>query len=114
MKKLISVTLLLSVLILTGCTSSSGEKYHVDYCGQKDLYTGAKDYYKAGQQVTVYYDYRAIGTDTDYYFYLDGERINYTYEDRKGFEITFTMPDHDVTLKKDSVNSMYVLESDHE
>ena len=114
MKKLISILLLLSVVMLTGCSGLSGDKYRIDYCGQKNCYTGAKDYYRAGQQVTVYFDYRFIGTDTDYSFYLDGERINFTYEDRKGFAIKFTMPDHDVTLEMVSVNSMYMLEYDAE
>jgi len=89
------------MLSLFGC---GGAKFKVDYNGQKDSYTGAKDYYRSGEKVTVYYGF--IATDTDYSFYLDGERINTGYDEKKGFVISFTMPDHDVTLVCESRNSM--------
>ncbi|MBE6685898.1 MAG: hypothetical protein E7591_01550 [Ruminococcaceae bacterium] len=48
-----------------------------------------------------------VATDTDYTFYLDGERINSSgYSDFKGYTIEFTMPDHDVELTCESKNSM--------
>ena len=47
-----------------------------------------------------------MATDTDYRFYLDYEPVNFTYDERKGFVIEFTMPEHDVTLDFSSVNSM--------
>jgi hypothetical protein len=50
--------------------------------------------------------FELIATDTDYSFYLDGERINYKYDDRKGFVITFVMPEHNVKLECESHNSM--------
>ena len=87
---------------MSGC--DKGEKYHVDYDGDRDYYTNAKDYYHAGDQVTVYYD--LIATDTDYSFYLDDEPINFGYEEKKGFVISFTMPDHDVRLRIEMRNSM--------
>ena len=86
---------------LVGC---AGETYRVDYCGDKDFYKGAKNSYRAGQEVTLYYT--MIATDTDYSFYLDGESIKYDYDDRKGIIIRFTMPDHDVKLEHRAVNSM--------
>ena len=86
---------------LSGCTE---KKYNVDYCGSKSDYENAKDAYRAGEKVKLYYS--MIATDTDYSFYLDGEPLNYDYDDKKGFIITFTMPEHDVKLECRSVNSM--------
>ena len=88
--------------LFSGC---SANKYIVDYCGQKDLYKHAKTSYRAGQEVTIYYPH--IATDTDYCFYLDEERLNVSYEGKKGFAIRFTMPEHDVKLYMTSRNSMY-------
>lgn len=111
MAAVIVIVLALGVLLcVTGC---SGKTYRVDYDGQKDFYEGAKDSYRAGKEVTLYYS--LIATDTDYSFYIDGESINYEYDDRKGFVIRFKMPDHDVKLECRSVNSMiYVPESGEE
>ena len=90
------------MLSLTGCFG--GNTYQVDYGGQKDCFTHAKDSYRAGAQVTLYYG--LIATDTDYSFYLDGEQISPDYDEKHGFIIRFTMPDHDVKLRVESVNSM--------
>jgi hypothetical protein len=99
------VLVLLGCLLLVGLTGcSGGERYQVDYCGSKDCYSNAKDSYRAGTEVTLYFD--LVATDTDYSFLLDGEPIHYTYDDQKGFVIQFTMPDHDVKLEYDSRNSM--------
>ena len=92
---------------LTGC--GGGNRYQVDYGGQKDCYTNAKDSYRAGTKVTLYFD--LIATDTDYSFLLNGESIKFTYDDKKGFVIQFTMPDHDVKLECNSVNSMVSVDS---
>ena len=92
------------LLSLFGCTAN---KYKVDYCGIKSLYQGAKNSYRAGKKVTVYYE--AIATDTDYVFYLDDERLNYSYDDKKGFVITFVMPEHDVKLSCQTKNSMTIV-----
>ena len=79
-------------------------KYKIDYCGQKGAYKDAKDSYRAGEKVRlVYY---MIATDTDYSFYLDGEHFAPGYSDREGYIISFTMPEHDVILKCEHVNSM--------
>ena len=89
------------MLFFSGC---GAKKYRVDYDGMKDCFTGAKDEYRAGDKVTVYYD--LIATDTDYSFYIDGKRISPLYADGKGYEIIFTMPEHDVKITVDQVNSM--------
>ena len=91
---------------LFGCKDKDNDvvKYKVDYDGSKEWYQNAKDAYAAGEEVEVWYD--LIATDTDYSFYLDGEPINYSYDDEKGFVIRFTMPEHDVRLTCKHVNSM--------
>ena len=83
---------------------NTANKYKVDYCGTKDLYQNAKDYYKAGKKVRLYFPY--IATDTDYSFYLDDEPIRYTYDNEKGFIIEFIMPQHNVKLNCKTHNSM--------
>ena len=98
------IILLVGVLVITGCSGNSSDVYKVDYCGQKSCYKNAKDSYKAGTKVELYFD--LVATDTDYSFYLDGERINYEYDDRKGFIIKFVMPEHNVKLECESHNSM--------
>ena len=104
MKKLITAGLGMILLLSAGCFE---EKYKVDYCGKKHLYNGAKNSYRAGEEVTVYYD--MIGTDTDYTFWLDNEPLDYSYNDKNGFVITFTMPGHDVKLECRTYNKMTAL-----
>ncbi|MCR4615646.1 MAG: hypothetical protein K5756_05810 [Clostridiales bacterium] len=88
-----------------GCgKKGNAVKYQVDYNGQKSSFENAKDSYKAGEKVTLYYKY--IATDTDYAFYLDSERLNTGYDDDKGFIISFEMPAHDVTLTVEQRNLM--------
>lgn len=103
--RILSVLLLGGVIMfgLFGCKENT-KKYKVDYCGAKSLYTNAKDEYTAGEEVELCYP--LIATDTDYSFYLDGERLNYDYEDGKGFVLRFTMPEHDVKLEHEHHNSM--------
>ncbi len=98
------IALLAGGVLMLGLFGCGAKTYGVDYDGEKDFYTGAKDRYKAGEEVTLYY--YMIATDTDYSFWLDGERINTGYEEDKGFVITFTMPEHDVKLVCESRNSM--------
>ena len=93
-------------------SSCGGEKFRVDYCGQKDSYKGAKDSYRAGQTVKLYYD--LIATDTDYSFYLDGKSIKTEYSEKNGFLIYFVMPSHDVKLECRSYNSMEYIEPEND
>lgn len=80
------------------------KKYKVDYCGEKYAYKNAKDVYRAGEKVTLYY--WMIATDTDYSFSLDGAELSRDYDTKKGFILSFIMPDHDVVLHCFSRNSM--------
>lgn len=100
--------ILVGCLLLAGLTGCSGsKKYQVDYCGAEFLYSNAKDSYRAGTTVTLYFE--LIATDTDYSFFLDGEPVQFTYDQKKGFIITFTMPEHDVKLEYNTVASMQPL-----
>ena len=81
-----------------------GKKYKVDYNGQKESFSNARDYYRAGENVKIYYSF--IATDTDYTFYVDDEKISPLYEEDKGYVIEFKMPEHDVSVKVASKNSM--------
>ena len=116
-KILRTIFTLMMLLMLCGCGNVSeapapeddtekeeAEMYEVDYLGCKDDFKKAKDSYKEGKKVTLYYD--VIATDTDYTFYLDDEVLDVDYSDSKGYIITFIMPDHDVTLRVESRNTM--------
>ena len=103
MKRILAVLLTGGVILtLFGCGGKN--VYRVDYDGGKSAFTGAKDSYRAGAQVKLYYG--LIATDTDYSFYLDGERISPDYDEQHGYIIRFTMPDHDVKLSVKAENSM--------
>ena len=80
------------------------KKYKVDYCGQKFGYANARDEYRAGEKVTLYFN--MIATDTDYSFSLDGAELTRDYDTQKGFILSFIMPDHDVKLYCVSRNTM--------
>ncbi len=87
--------------LFSGC---SGPKYNITYDLGQGTFDGAKAAYRAGAQVTVYFD--RIATDTDYYFYLDDAPIEWGWDEKKGFVLTFTMPDHDAHLRVEARNSM--------
>ena len=84
--------------VLSGCHTV---KYNV-ICD--DFFEGNKGAYREGAKVELYYD--LIATDTDYSFFVDDERYNALYDERKGYVIEFTMPAHDVTVRVESKNSM--------
>ena len=99
----IAIVVILLVSTLVFLTSCKAERYKV-ICTE-GLFINVKSSYKAGQSVRVYFP--MVATDTDYIFYLDGERISSSgYSDLKGYTIEFIMPDHDVELTYESKNSM--------
>ena len=117
MKRNNKVPALISLIIIGGfclmCLSSCGAaKYNVDYDGAKSSFDNARDSYRAGKKVTLYYS--LIATDTDYSFYIDGERINPGYDESKGYIIEFTMPEHDITVSVESHNSMEYVPDENE
>ena len=80
------------------------KRYKVDYGGQKNFLAGAKDYYNAGERVRVCYNF--IATDTRYFFFVDGAPFNPGFDAKEGFIIEFMMPEHDVSIKIKSENTM--------
>lgn len=109
MKYLIkAVAVAAAVLLIGGALmfgfSGCGKKYKVDYGTSKGAFDNAKDSYRAGQKVELYFS--MIATDTDYSFYVDGQLVNPKYDNSKGYVIAFTMPEHDVRVGYKSVNSM--------
>lgn len=94
----------LMMFLLFGC---SAEKYKIDFHGSEFMFEGVKETYTVGEEVVLYYT--LIASDTDYSFELDGEGIKYNYDDKKGFVISFTMPNHDVSLVVKTNNSMEYL-----
>ena len=102
--------LLTGGVIILGFSGCFAKKYGVDYGGSKDAFTNAKDAYRAGEEVTLYYS--LIATDTDYTFTVDGETVSPCYSEDKGYILSFTMPAHDVTIRVHMRNSMeYIPES---
>jgi len=87
--------------VLTACAAKT---YEIDYCGEQQMYDGAKDSYAPGKEVTL--RYTLIASDTSYAFYLDGEELDVEYDSNKGYFIRFTMPDHDVCLECVTKNTM--------
>ena len=92
----------LAVMSLLGCCT---KKYVVNANGGYEL---DKKSYAAGEEVTAYFKY--IATDTDYTFYCENEDVTIKtgYDNAIGYVITFTMPDHDVTLGVKSRNTMTI------
>jgi hypothetical protein len=112
MKKILLILMVAVMLVITSACGDKPEpettvqetRYKVDYGGQKNDYIGAKDSYRPGEKVVLFYT--IIASDTDYKFYLDDEELKFVYDANKGFKISFTMPDHDVKLELVTSNSM--------
>ena len=82
MLRVIAVCLIIVTggIMMFGFSGCSAQKYKVE-CGS-DIFEGVKKSYKAGDKVKAVFPYHAIGTDTDYSFYLDGKRLNPDYQER--------------------------------
>ena len=78
--------------------------YPVEYWTDIEYLENAKPAYPAGASVLLYYD--LIATDTDYTFFLDGEPLNYGFDESKGFVLSFIMPAHAVKLACERKNTM--------
>lgn len=92
-----------SVYKIINPTRKKDDLYKIDYCGLENFYENARSSYKEGELVVLRYS--LIATDTNYSFTLDGESVDYSYNNG-AFEICFNMPDHDVKLVCHSVNTM--------
>ena len=102
MNKTISL-ILTGVMIMLSVSGCGRQKYKLNFDGHG--FESRKAEYAAGESVTVYYN--LIATDTDYSFFIDDDvEMKQNYDNRHGYIFTFRMPDHDVTLHKESHNSM--------
>ena len=90
-------------LFVAGPACRAEATYRVD-TGGNDNFTGLEAAYRAGDEVTVYFD--LIIDDADIGFTLDGQPVSFGYDSEKGYVIRFTMPDHDVKLEVTWENSM--------
>lgn len=107
------LALFISTAFITGCASTqksgvdereiyrSSEKgehmlYKVDYHGQMNRFVGAKENYAEGTEVEISYSF--ILTDTDYTFYVDGQKVTPEWNNKKGYIIRFNMPAHDIEV----------------
>ncbi len=86
----------------------SENTYKIDFNGRKECYSGVRKSYREGE--TVHLEWKGVGTDTDYKFFLDGKPLKFVYEPEKGFIIEFTMPAHDVSLEVNTYSSMTALD----
>ena len=104
MKRMILlVCAILAAVFAAGALGHAEAAYRVD-TGGNDSFTGLAEAYRAGDEVTAYFD--LILDDADIRFLLDGEPIDFDYDSEKGYVISFTMPDHDVKLEVTWENSM--------
>ena len=83
---------------------SEKQIYKVDYHGQMNLFDGAKEKYEEGTEVEL--SYSLIATDTNYSFYVDGQKVCAEWSGPKGYIIRFTMPAHDIEVYCVETNSM--------
>ena len=80
------------------------KRYKVDYSGGKLCWKNARDSYRAGQTVVLYY--HMIATDTNYRFFVDGAPVQPGFEEGRGFVIKFKMPPHGVRIVCEEKNTM--------
>ncbi len=75
---------------------SEKKTYKVDYRGQMNLFDGAKEHYVEGTAVEI--SYSLIATDTNYSFYVDGQKVCAEWDSKNGYIIRYTMPAHDIEV----------------
>ena len=62
-------------------------------------------WYAVGERVVLWYE--LVATDTNYYFYIDGQEIHPSgYTPQTGFIFEFMMPDHDIHFEWEERNTM--------
>ncbi len=98
-----TVLFLMGALLVLSMSGCGAKKYEVLF--DKYGFESEKTKYEPGEEVTVYYG--IIATDTDYSFHCDDDvEMKTGYDDSHGYVMTFTMPEHDVTLSVSSRNTM--------
>ena len=99
--RIILIYLLTGVMLMISLGGCFGKKYKVMHDGG---FSSKKTAYRAGEKVTLYYEF--IATDTDYSFYSNDVELKQSYDNDHGYVFTFTMPEHDVLVQSYSKNSM--------
>ena len=97
----ILIYLLTGVMLMMSLGGCFGKKYKVIY---DHGFSSKKTAYRAGEKVTLYYEF--IATDTDYTFYSNDVKLKQSYDSEHGYVFTFTMPEHDVLVQSYSKNTM--------
>ncbi len=98
---------LLGVILMLTLFGCGRQKYKLQFDGYG--FESKKTAYAAGDRVTVYYG--MVATDTDYHFRIDDDvALTQDYDDDHGYVLAFVMPEHDVTLRVESRNSMVYTE----
>ena len=100
MKKPFKLFLILLIGVsLFGC---GPKRYNVDYGEYFQSFVKAKKSYPAGEVVKLYFkDY----SDGDgFTFIVDGEKINPSFNEEKGYIVMFTMPEHDISVRVNKFN----------
>ena len=69
-------------------------------------FTSPKQQYSPGEEVTMVYGRRYIGTDTSYYFSSEDVEFSQDFDQGIGYVIKFIMPEHDVEIKVTTKNTM--------
>ncbi len=107
-----TILMITGAVFIMGLFGCGAQKYKVNFDdGDFDI---EKKSYAAGEVVTAYFPY--VATDTDYRFYIkpDDTKLEISYDGQHGYILSFTMPDHDVSLSYDSKNTMeYDPEAQH-
>ena len=115
MKKLILLSLILLSIPVMAIDSKKDHPfqppmYTLDFGGANFMYLDPrtneppKSIYFVGEEVCFRLEIWA--TDTRYTFYLDGQEINASYDEKYGYCFHFPMPDHDVTFTYTTENTM--------
>ena len=100
-KRIICRALLLALtastlLFFPACNAA---KHKIDYCGQKEFYDRPPESCSAGKKVELCYKGEFVATDTDYTFFVDGEKASAKADDDGNIILRFVMPDHDVRVR---------------
>ncbi len=100
-KMLAVIQVLILAMTLFGCGfGEDAMKYRVIF--DDSTFETERTLYSPGEEVTVRYD--MIATDTDYSFYSDDVDLKVDFDG--GYVLSFVMPEHDVTLRVESRNTM--------
>lgn len=95
--------IIIGVVLAMGLFGCGKQKFQVNF--DSSGFESKKTSYAPGDEVTVYYN--MIATDTDYSFSIDYDvELKMEFDGQHGYVFTFIMPEHDVTMHVDSVNSM--------